>query len=115
MFRFKYETLEEIRKSTESTPRQMLATTSLAVIAKLTDDAKLLITASAAVTGIPLMRVITVVKTPVHVPKKHPAEISDPKTAWKEVIGGDILPQRPVIPPTTATTERIQFRSSSKL
>jgi len=53
----------------------------LPVIAKLTDEAKLLITASAAVTGIPLIRVITVVKTPVHVPKKHPAEINDPKTA----------------------------------
>ena len=39
------------------------------------------IPASAAVTGIPLIRVITVVKMPVHVPKKHPAEISDPKTA----------------------------------
>ena len=85
------------------------------VIAKLTDEAKLLITenfqingcltdfvlykpASAAVTGIPLIRVMTVVKTPVHVPKKHPAEMSDPKTAWNEVIGWDILPQRPVIP-----------------
>ena len=56
------------------------------------------IPASAAVTGIPLIRVITVVKTPVQVPKKHPAEISDPKTAWNEVIGCDILPQRPVIP-----------------
>ena len=56
------------------------------------------IPASAAVTGIPLIRVITVVKMPVHVPKKHPAEISDPKTAWNEVIGCDILPQRPVIP-----------------
>ena len=69
----------------------------LPVIAKLTDEAKLLITencidiyafyyiayipASAAVTGIPLIRVITVVKMPVHVPKKHAAEISDPKTA----------------------------------
>ena len=88
----------------------------LPVIAKLTDEAKLLITenwidiyacvcifmvyipASAAVTGIPLIRVITVVKMPVHVPKKHAAEISDPKTAWNEVIGCDILPQRPVIP-----------------
>ena len=45
-----------------------------------------------------MIRVITVVKMPVHVPKKHAAEISDPKTAWNEVIGCDILPQRPVIP-----------------